>query len=54
MGLEDYYRTLGVSRDASTEDIRRAFRRLAFRYHPDYNPDNSKETEGKFKEINEA
>jgi len=54
MILKDYYRILGVSRDASAEDIRRAFRRLAFRYYPDHNPDNSKEAEGKFKEINEA
>jgi curved DNA-binding protein CbpA len=50
----DYYHILGVSRDASNEDIRKAFRQLALRYHPDQNPGNPKESEEKFKEINEA
>ena len=54
MGLKDYYRILDVNRDARAEDIRKAFRRLALRYHPDRNPSNSKEAEEKFKEINEA
>jgi len=54
MSLKDYYQILGISRDASVEDIKKAFRRLAFRYHPDHNPDNSEEAEEKFKQINEA
>ena len=48
----DYYETLGVSRDASEEEVRRAFRRLALEYHPDRNNDESAEEQ--FKEINEA
>ncbi len=51
--MKDYYSILGVSRDASQEEIKRAFRRLARKYHPDLNPGN-KEAEEKFKEINEA
>ena len=54
MGLKDYCRILGVDMDASAEDIKRAFRRLALQYHPDRNPGNVEETEAKFKEINEA
>jgi curved DNA-binding protein CbpA len=54
MSLKDYYRTLGVDRNASVEDIRKAFRRLALQYHPDHNPENTQEAEAKFKEINEA
>ena len=54
MEVKDYYQTLGVSTDASPEDIKKAFRRLALRYHPDRNPGNTKEAEGRFKEINEA
>jgi molecular chaperone DnaJ len=50
----DYYEVLGISRDASVEEIKRAYRRLALRYHPDKNPDNSKEAEEKFKEVSEA
>lgn len=48
----DYYEILGVSRDASQEEIKKAYRRLALKYHPDRNP--SKEAEEKFKEISEA
>jgi molecular chaperone DnaJ len=48
----DYYEVLGVQRNASQEEIKKAFRRLAFKYHPDRNPDDGAET--KFKEINEA
>lgn len=48
----DYYEVLGVSRDASAEEIKKAYRRLAFQYHPDHNRDAG--AEEKFKEINEA
>jgi molecular chaperone DnaJ len=49
----DYYATLGVKRGASAEDIRKAYRRLARRYHPDVNP-GDKSSEEKFKQIQEA
>jgi len=51
---KDYYTILGVSRDASQEDIKRAYRRLAKKHHPDLNKDKIKESEEKFKEISEA
>ena len=54
MSLKDYYRILGVNKDTSAQDIKKAFRQLALRYHPDRNPDNPKQAEAKFKEINEA
>src|SRR5256885_16938783 len=50
---KDYYKILGVSKDASEKEIRQAYRKLARKYHPDVNPDN-KEAEEKFNEINEA
>jgi len=50
---KDYYSTLGVKRGATAEEIRKAFRKLARRYHPDVNP-NDKRAEEKFKEISEA
>lgn len=53
MEYKDYYKTLGVSRSASAEEIRSAYRKLALKYHPDRNPGN-KQAEEKFKEINEA
>lgn len=52
--MKDYYQVLGVSEDAGEDDIRKAFRRLAFQYHPDKNPGHEKEAERKFKDINEA
>lgn len=54
MAKRDYYEILGISRDASPEEIKKAYRRLAIKYHPDRNPDNSKEAEEKFKEVSEA
>jgi molecular chaperone DnaJ len=50
---KDYYATLGVSRDAKPEEIRKAYRRLARKYHPDVNPGN-KAAEEKFKEVSQA
>lgn len=51
---KDYYKILGVSRNASKDDIKKAYRELAKKYHPDLNPNNKKEAEEKFKEISEA
>jgi molecular chaperone DnaJ len=51
--MKDYYGLLGVPRNATEAEIKKAFRGLALKYHPDRNPDN-KESEEKFKEINEA
>jgi curved DNA-binding protein len=53
MEFIDYYKILNVPRTASEEDIKKAYRKLARKYHPDLNPHN-KEAEKKFKEINEA
>lgn len=53
MATRDYYDILGVSKKASGEEIKRAYRKLAMKYHPDRNP-NKKEAEERFKEINEA
>ena len=53
MSSPDFYTTLGVARSASAEDIKKAYRKLAVKYHPDRNPDN-KQAEEKFKEISEA
>ena len=50
---KDYYKILGVEKTASTDDIKKAFRKWAIKYHPDKNP-NDKLAEDKFKEINEA
>ena len=48
----DHHKTLGVSKDASLEEIKKAYRKLALKYHPDVN--KSKDAEAKFKEINHA
>lgn len=53
MAFIDYYKILGLSKNASETDIKKAYRKLARKYHPDVNP-NDKEAEKKFKEINEA
>jgi curved DNA-binding protein len=53
MAGKDYYNMLGVAKNASDEEIKRAYRKLAMKYHPDRNP-NKKEAEERFKEINEA
>src|ERR1700728_4758333 len=50
---KDYYATLGVKKTATPEEIRKAFRKAARKYHPDVNP-NDKKAEEKFKEISEA
>jgi len=54
MQFKDYYQILNVSQDASAQDVKKAFRRLALQYHPDRNPGNVREAGEKFKEINEA
>ncbi|UYZ62420.1 J domain-containing protein [Hymenobacter weizhouensis] len=53
MEYKDYYQTLGVEKNATTDQIKKAYRKLARQYHPDVNPNNP-EAERKFKEINEA
>jgi DnaJ-class molecular chaperone len=54
MQFKDYYKILNISQDATDQDIKKAFRRLALQHHPDHNPDNPREAGEKFKEINEA
>ncbi|MDR2738088.1 MAG: DnaJ domain-containing protein, partial [Puniceicoccales bacterium] len=53
MGKSDYYEILGVSKDVSDEELKKAYRKMALKYHPDKNP-NDKAAEEKFKEISEA
>lgn len=50
----DYYEVLGVDKNATDEELKKAYRKMAKKYHPDANPDNKKEAEIKFKEVNEA
>ena len=54
MADADYYKTLGVSRDASPDDIKRAYRRLAKKHHPDLNKEDPKAAEEQFKRVSEA
>jgi len=51
---KDYYEILGVDKEADTKTIKKAYRKLALKWHPDKNPDNPKEAEAKFKEIAQA
>ncbi len=53
MDFKDYYKILGIDKKATPDEIKRAYRKLALKYHPDKNP-NNKSAEDKFKEINEA
>lgn len=52
--MKDYYNILGVKKDSTLEEIKKAYRKLAIKYHPDKNPNNKKESEEKFKEAAEA
>ncbi|OCL23447.1 molecular chaperone DnaJ [Gilliamella sp. wkB171] len=54
MAKKDYYETLGVSKSATEAEIKKAYKRLAMKYHPDKNQDNKAEAEAKFKEVKEA
>ena len=54
MAKKDYYDILGVKKTATEEEMKKAYRALAMKYHPDRNPGNKKESEDRFKEINEA
>lgn len=53
-GSKDYYAILGVDKNASDDEIKKAYRKMAKKWHPDANPDNRKEAEEKFKEVGEA
>ena len=54
MSKRDYYEVLGVEKTATADEIKKAYRKLAKKYHPDANSDNKEEAEKKFKEIAEA
>ena len=51
---EDYYEILGIKKDATEDEIKKAYRKLALKWHPDKNPNNREEAEEHFKKINEA
>ena len=53
MAKQDYYATLGVAKNASADDLKKAYRKLAMQFHPDRNP-GDKQAEARFKEVNEA
>ena len=50
----DYYEVLGVNKNATEDELKKAYRKLAKKYHTDANLDNKEEAEKKFKEVNEA
>ena len=54
MGGRDFYKILGVERDASENELKKAYRKLAMKWHPDKNPDKQEQAEKKFKEVSEA
>ncbi len=54
MSKQDYYATLGVNRNASEAELKKAYRRLAMKFHPDRNQGGSRDTEEKFKQVKEA
>lgn len=51
MGGADYYKILGVSKDADEETLKKAYRKMALKWHPDRNPDNKETADKKFKEV---
>jgi len=53
MGV-DYYKILQVDKTAKDDDLKKSYRKLAMKWHPDKNPNNKKEAEAKFKQISEA
>ncbi len=54
MEQKDYYKILGVDENVAHDDVKKAYRKLAVKYHPDKHPDNKKEAEEKFKKVSEA
>ena len=52
--MKDYYKVLGVSKDADQKAVKKAYRKLAMKWHPDKNRGNEKEAEEKFKDVSEA
>ena len=51
---KDFYEILGINKNATSDEIRKAYKKLAIKWHPDKNPNNKEEAEAKFKEISEA